>query len=140
MWCVSLGTVLLLTDDPGVIPVWEGWERLRIKPADGPASTFSSRVCAAINAAAPTGRLVAVARGEWAALLPAVAISQRSSRRSIAEYVLVDPVIPTVTDAWPDAPVSMFVTAANAAARRLGALRGWRVEPLAELERWSPAD
>ena len=137
---MSRGTVLLLTDDPGVLPVWEGWERLRIRPADGPASTFPARVCAAINAAAPTGPLIAVARGEWATLLPAVSMSQRSNRRSIAEYVLVDPVIPPVTDAWPDAPVSLFATEANAAAARLGALRGWRVRPLAELEAWSPAD
>lgn len=98
-----------------------------IVPVPGPESALSARVCAAINALRPVAPLVIVADGERALLLPAVALSQRSSRRSIVGYVLHDPVLPPVTDSWPDAPVTVVTDDAESDASVQGRLRGWRV-------------
>lgn len=98
-----------------------------IVPVPGPESALSARVCAAINALRPVAPLVIVAEGERALLLPAVALSQRSSRRSVVGYVLHDPVLPPVTDSWPDAPVTVVTDDADSDGSVQGRLRGWRV-------------
>ena len=69
-----------------------------------------------------------------AALLPSIALSQRSSHRTVEAYVLVDPDLPPVTDSWPDAPVVMvsddewLLTQAR--------LRGWDLVERADLPAW----
>jgi len=109
---VTTGTVLTLAE---------------INPAPGPESALSARMCAAINLLDPVPPLVIVADGALALLLPAIALSQRSSRRRVSEYVLIDPELPPVTDGWPDAPVTLVSSDPESAAARQGSLRGWRL-------------
>ena len=45
----------------------------------------------------------------------------------MSEYVLIDPGLPTVTDTWPDAPVTVVTDDADGRAARQGSLRGWRL-------------
>jgi hypothetical protein len=109
---VTTGTVLNLAD---------------ITPVSGPDAALSARICAAINLLEPEPPLVIVAEGALALLLPAVALSQRSSRRRVAEYVLLDPELPPVTDGWPDAPVTVLSSDNSSDASIQGRLRGWTV-------------
>lgn len=105
-----MGTVLVLAD---------------IAPVPGPESTMSARLCAAINAMNPEPPLVIVAEGALARLLPAIALSQRSSHRRVTEYVLIEPELPAVTDTWPDATVTLVSDDDSLAMQ--GRLRGWDV-------------
>ena len=99
----------------------------RITPAPGPESALSARICAAINRLDPPPPLVIVAEGDLALMLPAIALSQRSARRRVGEYVLIDPALPPVSDGWPDAPVTVVTDDVEDSASRQGGLRGWRV-------------
>jgi hypothetical protein len=105
---VTTGTVIVLAD---------------VVPVPGPAAALAARMCAAISALQPTPPLRIVANGELALLLPAIALSQRSLHRGVTEYVLIDPVLPTVTDAWPDAPVTIVTDDEWVATQ--ARLRGW---------------
>ena len=78
--------------------------------------------------------------GPWPACSPPIALSQRSSHRRVAEYVLLDPVLPPVTDGWPDAPVTVVVDDESADASVQGRLRGWTVLTSADFAAWTPAD
>jgi hypothetical protein len=98
-----------------------------ITPVPGPESALSARICAAITLLDPPSPLVIVAEGDEALLLPAIALSQRSTRRRVGEYVLIDPVLPSVSDSWPDAPVTVVSDDAEGGAARQASLRGWRV-------------
>ena len=98
-----------------------------ITPVPGPEAALSARICAAINLLDPAPPLVIVAEGSLALMLPAVALSQRSARRRVAEYVLVDPELPPVTDGWPDAPVTVISSGDSSDASIQGRLRGWTV-------------
>jgi hypothetical protein len=122
---VTTGTVLVLAD---------------IDPVDGPESALPARICAAINLMAPAPPLTIVAAGEWARLLPAVALSQRSAHRRVAEYLLIDPVLPAVSDTWPDAPVTVATDDPESDASVQGRLRGWTVVMTDALQDWTPAD
>ena len=114
---MTTGTVLSLAD---------------ITPVPGPDSALSARICAAINHLDPPPPLAIVAEGNLALLLPAIALSQRSVRRRVSEYVLIDPVLPPVTDGWPDAPVTVVTDDADSLPARQGGLRGWHVLTPAE--------
>ena len=77
--------------------------------------------------------LLLVFTGEAAVHAPHVGFAQRSARRAVGGYVLVDPVLPkpgAVSD-WPDAPVTVIVSpgaSEEARSSALGArLRGWEV-------------
>jgi hypothetical protein len=109
---VTPGTVLRLAD---------------ITPVDGPESALSARMCAAINLLEPSPPLVIVARGSHALLLPAIALSQRTAHRRVSEYVLIDPELPTVSDSWPDAPVTVVTDDTDGQASLQGRLRGWQL-------------
>lgn len=98
-----------------------------IDPVPGPDAALGARMCAAITALQPEAPLIIVAEGERARLLPAIALSQRSNRRAVIGYVLVDPLLPAVTDSWPDAPVTVVTDDAGSDASVQGRLRGWRV-------------
>jgi hypothetical protein len=71
---------------------------------------------------------VIVAYGSSCALLPAVALAQRTAHRRVSAYVLVDPHPPASTDTWPDAPVTVVTEDAQTA--RVSTLRGWSVSEL----------
>lgn len=140
---MTTGTVLVLPTASGraggrVEFLDEGLRTLAIEPAQGPAEAFCARICAAINEADPAGPLHVVAYGATARLLPAVALGQRAMHRRVAEYVLVDPDMPDVSDAWPDAPVSVYLTDTTTPAASQGRLRGWPVHPLAALGERAP--
>jgi hypothetical protein len=110
-----------------------------ITPVDGPDSALPARLCASINLIDPAPPLAIVAHGDLALLLPAIALAQRSAHRRTAEYLLVDPVLPAATDAWPDAPVTVACDPTSDASIQ-GRLRGWTVITLDEAPTWLPAD
>lgn len=94
---------------------------------------WTARTAMAIAAQAPAAPLLLVLTGEVSALAPHLGFAQRSARRSVGGYVLVDPVLPkpgAVTD-WPDAPVTVVITPSagdDVRSAALGArLRGWEV-------------
>lgn len=98
-------------------------------------SEWTARVALAIGAATReiTTPLLLVLTGHAAAHAPYLGFAQRSARRAVGGYVLVDPVLPrpgAVAD-WPDAPVSVVITPKADAETRsaaLGArLRGWEI-------------
>ena len=107
-----------------------------VEPVAGPPEALVARVCASISRAAPADPLVIVAVGTGALMLPGVALSQRSLHRRVAEYVLIEPAIPPVTDAWPDAPVIVLTDAPAGDASTLARLRGWTVLPLDGAAAW----
>lgn len=81
--------------------------------------------CALIHQLAPQAPLVIVTHGSLIELLPSIALAQRTAHRSIAGYVLIDPVMGAPTLDWPDAPV--LVISDDAKVQRDAALRSWRV-------------
>lgn len=111
-----------------------------VTPVDGPESAVSARTCAAIHLLRPSPPLAIVAIGEAAQLLPAVALSQRSAHRRVSEYLLIDPELPPVSDAWPDAPVTVASDDASSDGSVHGRLRGWTVVMIDELAGWSRAE
>lgn len=105
-----------------------------------PGSTeLAVRTCAAITALAPSPPLVVVAEGAMARTLPAVARSQAAHHRRVIEYVLLDPDLPTVSDAWPDARVTV-VCGVDSEASLQARLRGWDVLRPEDLPSWSPPE
>ncbi len=137
-------TILVLLDsetgaDSVAADLLEGHPGARIVlPLDG-LGDLGVRTCAAINALAPEDPLVIVTTGTAALLLPAVALSQHASHRRVAEYLLVDPVLPPVSDTWPDARVTLVcepTTEASLQAR----LRGWDVLSPDEMGQWQVPD
>lgn len=109
---------------------------LDVLSAEGPAATAAARICAAITAETPNPPLTIVAFGSSAKLLPAIALAQRSAHRQVREYLLIEPALPAVSDAWPDAHVTVFSAVSQPQAR----LRGWTVLPLQSAEVWEPAE
>lgn len=110
-----------------------------VVPTDGPYASLGARLCAAISRLDPPPPLVVVAHGSLAALLPSVALAQRSAHRRVAGYVLVDPVLPVVSDGWPDAPVTVVTDDDTSPASMQGRLRGWEVLTSAQYaQRGSP--
>lgn len=103
-----------------------------IHPAPGPARALATRTCAALltTAVVPPLRIIAVADG--ADLLPAVARSLRARSVHVLDYVLVEPMIPPVSDTWPDAPVTVYCESGSETAR-MSDLRGWTVRDLPDL-------
>ena len=94
---------------------------------------WTARTALAIGAAGVAGPLLLVCTGAAAAHAPHLGFAQRSARRQVGGYVLIDPVLPrpgAVSD-WPDAPVTVVITPAadeDVRSAALGArLRGWEV-------------
>ena len=141
---VTTGTVLVLpNDDPDdeylLIEFLRAHPHARVvAPVPGPPAAIVARVCAAITAAEPSPPVVIVAAGASALMLPSVALSQRSLHRRVSEYVLVEPHLPPVTDAWPDAPMTVATDAPDDAA--LARLRGWSVIRHVDLATWRPRE
>ena len=78
----------------------------------------------------PDPSVVAIADG--ASLLPSVARSLRARGHAVGGYVLIEPVIPAVSDTWPDAPVSVYCSLTSDIAR-VSELRGWDVCDIAHV-------
>ena len=138
---VTTGTVVALPDgdEPDSIArrpgLSSGWPMREMKPGPGPEATRAARICAAINEEAPATPITFMAFGAAALLLPPIAMAQRAAHRRVQEYVLVEPEVPPVSEAWPDAPVTVFTDGE----RPLAALRGWTVLPTADLATWAPS-
>lgn len=92
---------------------------------------WTARCALAIQMAAPEAPLLLVATGAWARHAPALGFAQRSARRTVGAYLLVDPELPAPGADWPDAPVTVVVTPLADADTRTSALaarlRGWEV-------------
>ena len=102
---------------------------------------WTARSALAIQSAAPEAPLLLVAAGDWARHAPALGFAQRSARRTVGGYLLVDPELPAPGADWPDAPVTVVVTPLADADTRTSALaarlRGWEVlegDPVAAIE------
>lgn len=98
-----------------------------IEPVPGPEGSLAARICAAITGADPEPPLTIVAAGVGAVNLPAVARAQHSAHRRVVGYLLVDPVLPAVTDTWPDAHVTVVSDDEWTATQTR--LRGWDLAP-----------
>lgn len=109
-----------------------------VRPEPG-STDLAVRTCAAITALAPSPPLVVVAAGAMARTLPAVARSQAAHHRRVIEYVLLDPELPPVSDAWPDARVTV-VCGVDSEASLQARLRGWDVLRPEDLPSWSPPE
>jgi hypothetical protein len=127
---MAIGSVVLT---PGTVYTVPG--ALDLSGASPPDSEWTARVALAITAASGefVPPLLLVLTGAAAAHAPHLGFAQRSARRAVGGYVLVDPVLPrpgAVSD-WPDAPVTVVITSdADDGTRSaaLGArLRGWEV-------------
>ncbi|TAK70244.1 MAG: hypothetical protein EPO13_04640 [Actinomycetota bacterium] len=83
--------------------------------------------------------LLLVTVGGAGPMLPALGFAQRAARRTVGGYVLVDAALPQHGSApdWPDAPVTVLLTAAASDAARSAALqarlRGWDTRPTPDL-------
>lgn len=139
---VTVGTVLVL---PSVQPrhgsgiaalVDAPCEAFVVTPIAGTAP-LAARMCAAINAIDPTPPLSIIAFDEACALLPHVAFAQRAAHRRVDEYVLVNPVLPEITESWPDARMTVFVDDLESDNARVARLRGWVVGEIDRLNAWA---
>ena len=96
-----------------------------------PGGEWTARVALDIASAAPASPILLVLAGQYAVHAAGLGFAQRSARRAVAGYALVDPVLPPVGGDWPDAPVIVILSAnadADTRSAALGArLRGWEV-------------
>lgn len=84
------------------------------------------RICADIHRIDPPDPIVFVTRGPFAEVLPSIAFAQRTAHRTVAGYVLIDPVFPSPSADWPDAPI--LVLGSTPLAERDARLRGWKFQ------------
>ncbi len=70
--------------------------------------------------------------------LPAVARSQGAQHRRTEEYVLLDPELPSVSDTWPDARVTVVCDPASDASIQ-ARLRGWDLLEVQDVHQWEPS-
>jgi hypothetical protein len=113
-------------------------DAIAVDPVPGPPDALFARMCAAITRLAPPPPLVIVAIGSAALALPSVALAQRSAHRRTVEYLLIEPSVPTVSDTWPDAPVTVACDDRADDASVQGRLRGWTVVTTSQLADWRP--
>lgn len=92
---------------------------------------LSVRACAAIHAASPPSPIVVVAPPASSGILAAVGLAQRRAHRSVAGYVLIDPVDDPTGQDWPDAPVLALDSGDLADLAHHARLRGWGRLPAA---------
>jgi hypothetical protein len=125
---VAFGSVVLTPGSAYVVP-----GALDLSGEAFSADEWTARTALAIAAASPVTPLLLVLSGADAARAPHLGFAQRSARRAIGGYVLVNPTLPqpgAVSD-WPDAPVTVVITPeadADSRTAALGArLRGWEI-------------
>jgi len=132
---VTRGSLLLLPtiDDDMTAQVLEHSDRVvTVDPVPGPVTALATRTCAALIALPLIEPIRIIAIADGAQLLPAVARSLHAQSRQVADYVLIEPVIPEVNDTWPDAPVTVYCRLESDTARMAG-FRGWTVCALEQL-------
>ena len=117
-------SVVLVSDDDLVVvldvPI------LEVSGLDDWVPIAAMRVAEVVEQGFVTAPFVVVAVGAACTGIPAFAVSQRASRRQIAAYVFVEPVLPTAgAGDWPDAPVTVVTSDESIA--RSARLRGWAV-------------
>lgn len=104
---------------------------LNLSDGTYPDDQWTARVSLDIAAAILEAPVLLVLAGAAAVHAPGLGFAQRSARRAVAGYALVDPVLPAVGGDWPDAPVTVILTPyadADTRSAALGArLRGWEV-------------
>ena len=134
--------LVLPSEDPslnaGLGSLLDAWAPVHVVDPHGGSGNAAARTCLAINNLAPEAPLSIVTFGESALLLPAIALSQRTAHRRVAEYLLIDPALPPVTESWPDARVTVVTDDADSPASLQGRLRGWVVLDHASLGQWQP--
>lgn len=127
---MAIGTVVLT---PGSAYAISDAPVLDLADSIVDAEQWTPRVALDIHVAQPAAPLLLVCTGPACTEAPALGFAQRSARRAVAGYVLVDPVLPRPGAApdWPDAPVTVVVTPhadEDCRSQALGArLRGWDV-------------
>ena len=127
---MAIGTVVLT---PGSAYAVTATRILDLAQLAVPAEQWTARVALDINAAQPEPPLLLIFSGDAGLQAPSLGFAQRSARRAVGGYVLIDPVLPRPGAApdWPDAPVTVIVTADaddDTRSQALGArLRGWDV-------------
>lgn len=141
---MTAATVVLIPDpDPAMAVVSERFlahvpHAIVVDAVEG-SGDHATRTCAALASRDLAPPLVICAVGSACVMLPAIARSQRSLHRRVVEYVLLDPQLPTVSDAWPDAPVTVFCDVASEASLQ-ARLRGWDVLRVEEIADWRESD
>ena len=127
---MSAGTLVLT---PGSTYTVTDCPVLDLGSRDAPDDQWTARVALDIHAAQPAEPLLLVFTGAACVHAPTLGFAQRSARRGVIGYALVDPVLPRPGSApdWPDAPVTVIVTPRaddDCRSQALGArLRGWDV-------------
>ena len=127
---MAIGTVVLT---PGSAYAVAATRVLDLSELAVPSEQWTARVALDINAAQPEPPLLLVFSGDACLQAPSLGFAQRSARRAVGGYVLVDPVLPRPGAApdWPDAPITVIVTVEaddETRSQALGArLRGWDV-------------
>ena len=127
---MAAGTLVLTPGSPYAVA---GCPILDLGSRDIPDDQWTARVALEIHAAQPAAPLLLVFTGDACVHAPALGFAQRSARRAVIGYALVNPVLPRPGSApdWPDAPVTVIVTPEaddNCRSHALGArLRGWEV-------------
>lgn len=127
---MAIGSVVLTPGSAYAVP-----DALDLSGETPAEPQWTARVALGIAAAADTVSppLLLIFTGAAATQAPHLGFAQRSARRAVSGYVLVDPVLPrpgAVSD-WPDAPVTVVITPGadeDTRSAALGArLRGWEV-------------
>ena len=104
-------------------------QAIHLLVAPSSPAPLAVRICADIHRINPPDPIVFVARGALAEVLPSIAFAQRTAHRTVAGYVLVDPIFPNPAADWPDAPV--MVLGSTPFAERDARLRGWHFQQAA---------
>lgn len=87
-------------------------------------SSDAQRMCAALLTCPALDPVTFISHGPTCTSLPAVALSMRTQHRQVRSYVLVDPVLPALSEGWPDCPVSVVYTDEALVSSNVR-LRGW---------------
>ena len=130
---MTVGTVVLTPGASCALDLPAGVALLDLSGESIADPEWTARTSLAVYSAAPAAPLLLVVAGDPCRHAPHLGFAQRAARRSVWGYVLIDPVLPqpgAVAD-WPDAPVTVVVTAQaddDVRSSALGArLRGWDV-------------
>jgi len=103
-------------------------EKLDVPVVEILANNSVSSVCLALNSTGIDGPLIFIATAQTCRDLPVIASAQRAAHRAVISYALIDPDYPVSTDAWPNAPVSAYLSSPEHMGSRTISLRGVEVQ------------
>lgn len=92
-----------------------------------PVHLTNPEACLFINRSIGTEAVVIIAAGSRCLDLPLIARAQGAAHRPIIAYSLINPIFPTSTDQWPQAPVTVYLPREQDP-DRLVSLRGYHIE------------